>query len=123
MRIYVQERFFMQISANDYSVNFGLKNNSNASKKVLKDVEPELKRDITNGLNAFCDITQRRGLKGNVTLKSLDGDMLTFTVKPVKIGEKRQLSIDLTNKPVRYGAPRQEQIKHSFLDSIDYLFK
>ena len=113
----------MRISANDYNVNFGLKNNSSASKKVLKDVEPELKKDITNGLNAFCDITQKRGIKGDVTLKSLNGDVLNFTIKPVKTGEKKQLSIDLSHKPVRYSAPRQEQIKHSFLDSIDYLFK
>ena len=123
MRVYAQERLIMQIFANDYSINFGLKNNPNASKKVLKDVEPELKKDVINGLNAFCDITQKRGIKGDVILKSLDGDILSFSIKPVKTSEKRQLSIDLTNKPVRYGAPRQEQIKHSFLDSIDYLFK
>ena len=113
----------MRISANNHNVNFGLKNNSNASKKVLKDVDPQLKKDITNGLNAFCDITQKRGVKGDVLLESLDGDTLTFTIKPVKTGEKKQLSIDLSHKPVRYSAPRQEQIKHSFLDSIDYLFE
>lgn len=113
----------MQIFLNKNNVNFGLKNNSIASKEVLKDVEPALKRDITNGLNAFCDITQKRGIKGSVTLKSLDGDTLTYTIKPTKTGEKKQLSIDLTNKPVHYGAPRQEQIKHSFLDSIDYLYE
>ena len=123
MRVYIQERLIMQISANNYSVNFGLKNNSNASKKVLKDVEPELKRDITNGLNSFCDITQKRGIKGDVFLDSLNGDILNFTIKPVKTGVKKQLSIDLSKKPVRYSAPRQEQIKHSFLNSINYLFK
>ena len=113
----------MQISASNHNINFGLKNNSNASKKVLKDVEPQLKRDITNGLNSFCDITQRRGIKGDVFLEALDGDYLTFTIKPTKTGEKKQLSIDLSKNPVRYSAPRQEQIKHSFLNSIDYLFE
>ena len=113
----------MLISASNHNINFGLKNNSQASKKVLKDVEPQLKKDITNGLNAFCDITQRRGVKGDVFLESLNGDTLTFTIKPVKTGVKKQLSIDLSHKPVRYSAPRQEQIKHSFLDSIDYLFE
>lgn len=123
MRMYVQERLIMQISASKYNVNFGLKNNSAASKKVLKDVEPELKRDITNGLNAFCDITQRRGIKGDITLKSLEGDTLFYTIKPVKTGEKKKLSLDLSKNPIGFKAPRQEQIKHSFLDSIDYLFK
>ena len=113
----------MQISANNNCINFGLKNNSKASKNVLNGVEPQLKKDIINGLNAFCDITQKRGVKGDVFLESLDGDMLTFTIKPVKTGEKKQLSIDLSEKPVRYSAPRQEQIKHLFLNSIDYLFK
>ena len=113
----------MQISASNHNINFGLKNNSNASKKVLNGVEPELKRDITNGLNSFCDITQKRGVKGDVFLESLDGDTLTFTIKPVKTGEKKKLSIDLSENPVRFNAPRREQIKHSFLNSIDYLFK
>ena len=113
----------MRISANNHNVNFGLKNNSKASKNVLNGVEPQLKKDITKGLNAFCDITQKRGVKGDVFLESLEGDMLTFTIKPVKTGEKKRLSIDLSEKPVRYSAPRQEQIKHLFLNSIDYLFK
>ena len=123
MRMYVRERLIMQVSVNNYNVNFGLKNNSAASKKVLKDVEPELKRDITNGLNAFCDITQKRGIKGDITLKSLDGDTLSYTIKPVKTGAKKKLSIDLSENPIGFKAPRQEQIKHSFLDSIDYLFE
>lgn len=113
----------MQLCSNKYRVTFGLKNNSEVSKKVLKNVEPELKKDINNGLNAFCDITQKRGIKGDVTLKSLTGDVLSFSIKPVKTGQKKNLSIDLSDKPVRYTAPRQEQIKHSFLNSIDYLFK
>ena len=39
----------MQLCSNKYSVTFGLKNNSEVSKKVLKNVEPELKKDINNG--------------------------------------------------------------------------
>ena len=81
----------MQICVANNSINFGLKNNSQASKKVLRNVEPGLKKDITNGLNSFCDITQRRGIKGEVELKSLDGDILTFTIKPVRTDKMKQL--------------------------------
>ena len=64
----------MQLCSNKYSVTFGLKNNSEVSKKVLKNVEPELKKDINNGLNAFCDITQKRGIKGDVTFMQITRD-------------------------------------------------
>lgn len=115
----------MLITANNYGVNFGLKNNANASKKVLKNVDPELKKDIVNGLNSFCDITQRRGIKGEVVLKSIDGDTLSYIVKPTKTNKTKKLSIDLSTTIYKDGGkevPRRETIKRSLLESLNYLF-
>ena len=112
----------MQIISNFNNVNLGLKNDSKTTRKVLENVEPNLRKDIIEGLNAFCDITQKCGIKGSVMLKSLDSDVLTYTIKPVKTGEVKKLSIDVSEKPW-HSVPHRELIKRSFLDSIDYLFK
>ena len=111
----------MQVNLNTNNISFGLKSNPNATKKALENVEPILKNDIVNGLNAFCDITQRRGIKGSVFLESLEGDILTYTLKPVKNGTPKTLAIDISK--TRYHVPRRETIKRSFLESINYLFK
>lgn len=111
----------MQVNLNTNDISFGLKSNSNATKKALENVEPILKNDIVNGLNAFCYITQKRGIKGSVFLESLEGDILTYTLKPVKNGTPKTLAIDVSK--TRYRVPRRETIKRSFLESINYLFK
>ena len=113
----------MQIISSSNKVNFGLKSDSKTAKKVLENVEPVLRKDITNGLNAFCDITQKRGIKGTVFLESLNGDILTYTLKPVKNGNPKILSIDLSKTYWKQSVPRRETIKRLFLSSIDYLFK
>ena len=115
----------MKISSTNNNICFGLKNDAAAAKRILKNAEPELKKDIIDGVNAFCDITQKRGVKGSVVLKSLDGDILTYTIKPVKTGEVKKLSVDTSKTAWKLGSgkvPRRETIKRSLLNSIDYLF-
>ena len=112
----------MRIAFNNNGMCFGLKNDSKAAREVLKNADPALKKNINEGINAFCDITQKRGIKGSVVLNSLEGDILTYTLKPVKKGKAKQLSIDVSEKPWK-SVPHRELIKRSFLDSIDYLFK
>ena len=43
---------------------FKMKNNKVAAQKALEKTAPELKQEIYRGINAFCDATQRKGIKG-----------------------------------------------------------
>jgi len=61
----------MKIANIKQNLNFGIKNNSKAAKKALENATPEIKDVVVKGVNQFCDLTQRKGIKGDLFIKKV----------------------------------------------------
>ena len=96
-----------RIQSNNYSTSFGLKNNKNAAKEVLKRVSPKSKRNIYKTIENFCNLTQKRGVKGQFKLEDIvrsknswgepGPSHLIFSIKPAQTTEQTMYSL-----PLRY---------------------
>lgn len=111
---------------------FKMKNNKVAAQKALEKTAPELKQEIYRGINAFCDATQRRGIKGMVQLNKLvtknipdtknprnvvKENHLFFSIKPDKASKSTSFEICMPENEKNYA----NRLKSMLNNCIDYL--
>ena len=74
------------------------KNNSNVAKKALEKTPVEIKDIIVKSINQFCDLTQQKGVKGDLFIKKvscnnktpqgIEYSFLEYSIKIIKELEK-----------------------------------
>jgi len=128
------------------NLQFGMKKDSKTAKRILAHVSDEVTRNkIHQGIDEFCDITQKKGIKGPVVLfnvkDSRDSITLKYSITPTKTNEPKDCAITVlkeeaqatqaaekrklsTNKnPKGETKPSlAESVKSAMLKQIDYLF-
>ncbi|MBO7672022.1 hypothetical protein J6S88_01295 [bacterium] len=73
----------MQLNINNIDkTSFGLTNNKAAARKALKNVPERSRKEIYRAIDQFCNMTQERGIKGELKLES----PTRFGIKPVQTG-------------------------------------
>ena len=112
--------------------SFRMKNNKAAAQKALEKTAPELKQEIYRGINAFCDATQRKGIKGMVQLNKLvtkdvpdinnprnviKENHLFFSMKPDRAQKPTHFEICMPKKEKNYAS----ELKKLLNNCIDYL--
>ena len=69
----------MQIQRVQNNTSFGIKANKKQCLKVLGKLEPEIKKPLDSGINQFCNITQKHGVKGTffpLNIRETKGNMV-----------------------------------------------
>ena len=103
--------------------SFGMKNNSKAAKKVLESVDPELKQTIVRGVNQFCDVTQRKGIKGELIMKKVktaeDGTVLGYFIKPANSKVKTYHEVEVTPEKKSGTKQAQKTLMNKMLEELN----
>ncbi len=112
-----------KIQSNNYNTSFGLKNDKKIAHRVLQNVRPELKKDIFQEINAFCDLTQKRGITGLFRLDKIKKmknkygqkkPMLVYSIKPTQTNKVEKYTISL------YGVTVDSLLSQSVIGKLDY---
>ena len=68
-----------RIQNNNNNTTFGIKADKKQCQKILKRLEPEIKKPLDVAINQFCDITQKHGVKGTfypVKIKNVQDNVI-----------------------------------------------
>lgn len=115
-----------KIQSNNYNTSFGLKNDKKIAHRVLQNVRPELKKDIFQEINAFCDLTQKRGITGLFRLDKIKKmknkygqkkPMLVYSIKPAQTNKVEKYTISL------YGVTVDSLLSQSVIGKLNYCKK
>ena len=103
--------------------NFGIKNNPNVAKKALEKTPVEIKDIIVKSINQFCDLTQQKGVKGDLFIKKvscnnktpqgIDYSFLEYSIKHAKTNRKSHHKVKI------YNSTDQQSLVNKMLLSIN----